>query len=400
MYCPNCGTKNEPGSKFCSNCGTLLDFKNEKIEQPNQAVEQPKNRIANSQEQPAETVEPKTEEPNESVETSEVPVVQPKKRSKTWIWILVGIVLVTAAGGWFYYQHSQSQSQGITNSPINKKVNSKFSSSSNVSKPALAFPKDKVNDDIKSALSGVKGDNSVYVSPTSSNDEVVKNNGPQRAASNIKVFIMIVAYQKVADGKLSLDDQYTLKDSDKVGGTGDTRKLSDGTEVSIQRLIDYMMEDSDNTAANIMIRKLGGLKVLNSEIKKLGTKDTKLERMLMDTKALSAGKDNYTSVNDLGMVYKKIYNHKMVSTQYDSAMLDILKQNKNHTKLPESIPSEATIYNKTGEFDDYGVENDAAIFENDKGAVVVIVLSQKGDRDEQVSAMNDLGSSIYQDVLE
>jgi beta-lactamase class A len=61
---------------------------------------------------------------------------------------------------------------------------------------------------------------SVYVSPTDSTEEVVSNSKAQRAASNIKLFILITAYQQVNEGKLNLNDKYTLKDSDKVDGTG------------------------------------------------------------------------------------------------------------------------------------------------------------------------------------
>jgi beta-lactamase class A len=245
----------------------------------------------------------------------------------------------------------------------------------------------------------MKGETSVYVSPTDSTEEVVSNSKAQRAASNIKLFILITAYQQVNEVKLNLNDKYTLKDSDKVDGTGEIRNMSSGSEISMQDLLEDMMEDSDNTAANIVIRQLGGMNKVNAQIKKIGAKDTKLERMLMDTDALKDGKDNYTSVADLGMVLKKIYNHQMVSTKYDNAMLDILKKNNNHTKLPHDLPEEATVYNKTGEFDDYGVENDAAIFGNNKGSFVIVVMSQDGSRDEQIKKMNSFGSVMYDGLL-
>ncbi|MFG1200368.1 class A beta-lactamase-related serine hydrolase [Pediococcus acidilactici] len=253
---------------------------------------------------------------------------------------------------------------------------------------------------IRDAFGDVSGDTAVYVSPVDSDTEVDSNDQPQRAASDIKLFVMIAAYQQVKDGELSLSDDYTLTDSDKVDGTGKLREMADGTKISIKDLIGYMMEDSDNTAANIMIRKLGGMAAVNHQIDKMGATVTKLERMLMDTDALEDGKDNYTSAKDLGTALKKIYNHQMVSRKYDEEMLTILKQNGNHTKLPHDLPTEATVYNKTGEFDDYGVENDAAIFGNQKGAFVIVVMSQDGQRDEQINAMNSFGSVMYKGLLE
>lgn len=57
----------------------------------------------------------------------------------------------------------------------------------------------------------------------------------------------------------------------------------------------------------------------------------------------------------------KIDRHQLLGGRYDTEMLRLLANNANQTKLPALISSKATIYNKTGEFPDYGVQNDAAI---------------------------------------
>lgn len=390
MFCQNCGSKNKQGAKFCSKCGTTLRTSQ------SQPVKVDKPVISGVQPQAETKVKTNSELQNEVGTRSEKP-----HEPKWWMWAVPLILVVLIGGGFFIYKNNQSTTQ-----PVSSSVADKSSSSSSYSAPSKAskkstidFPKSTIQGTIDDAFGDMKGETSVYVSPTDSTEEVVSNSKAQRAASNIKLFILITAYQQVNEGKLNLNDKYTLKDSDKVNGTGEIRNMSSGTEISIQDLLEDMMEDSDNTAANIVIRQLGGMNKVNTQIKKIGAKDTKLERMLMDTDALKDGKDNYTSVADLGMVLKKIYNHQMVSTKYDNAMLDILKKNNNHTKLPHDLPEEATVYNKTGEFDDYGVENDAAIFGNNKGSFVIVVMSQDGSRDEQIKKMNSFGSVMYDGLL-
>lgn len=390
MFCQNCGSKNKQGAKFCSKCGTTLRTSQ------SQPVKVDKSVISEVQPQAETKVKTNSELQNEVGTRSEKP-----HGPKWWMWAVPLILVVLIGGGFFIYKNNQSTTQ-----PVSSSVADKSSSSSSYSAPSKAskkstidFPKSTIQGTIDDAFGDMKGETSVYVSPTDSTEEVVSNSKAQRAASNIKLFILITAYQQVNEGKLNLNDKYTLKDSDKVNGTGEIRNMSSGTEISIQDLLEDMMEDSDNTAANIVIRQLGGMNKVNTQIKKIGAKDTKLERMLMDTDALKDGKDNYTSVADLGMVLKKIYNHQMVSTKYDNAMLDILKKNNNHTKLPHDLPEEATVYNKTGEFDDYGVENDAAIFGNNKGSFVIVVMSQDGSRDEQIKKMNSFGSVMYDGLL-
>lgn len=390
MFCQNCGSKNKQGAKFCSKCGTTLRTSQ------SQPVKVDKPVVSEVQPQAETKVKTNSELQNEVGTRSEKP-----HGPKWWMWAVPLILVVAIGGGFFIYKNNQSTTQ-----PVSSSVADKSSSSSSYSAPSKAskkstidFPKSTIQGTIDDAFGDMKGETSVYVSPTDSTEEVVSNSKAQRAASNIKLFILITAYQQVNEGKLNLNDKYTLKDSDKVNGTGEIRNMSSGTEISIQDLLEEMMEDSDNTAANIVIRQLGGMNKVNTQIKKIGAKDTKLERMLMDTDALKDGKDNYTSVADLGMVLKKIYNHQMVSTKYDNAMLDILKKNNNHTKLPHDLPEEATVYNKTGEFDDYGVENDAAIFGNNKGSFVIVVMSQDGSRDEQIKKMNSFGSVMYDGLL-
>jgi beta-lactamase class A len=390
MFCQNCGSKNKQGAKFCSKCGTTLRTSQ------SQPVKVDKPVVSEVQPQAETKVKTDSELQNEVGTRSEKP-----HGPKWWMWAVPLILVVAIGGGFFIYKNNQSTTQ-----PLSSSVADKSSSSSSYSAPSKAskkstidFPKSTIQGTIDDAFGDMKGETSVYVSPTDSTEEVVSNSKAQRAASNIKLFILITAYQQVNEVKLNLNDKYTLKDSDKVDGTGEIRNMSSGSEISMQDLLEDMMEDSDNTAANIVIRQLGGMNKVNAQIKKIGAKDTKLERMLMDTDALKDGKDNYTSVADLGMVLKKIYNHQMVSTKYDNAMLDILKKNNNHTKLPHDLPEEATVYNKTGEFDDYGVENDAAIFGNNKGSFVIVVMSQDGSRDEQIKKMNSFGSVMYDGLL-
>lgn len=94
------------------------------------------------------------------------------------------------------------------------------------------------------------------------------------------------------------------------------------------------------------------------------------------------------------MLSKFVYNHKLVSKKYYQEMLDILGENVNHSKLPSDLDSDVTVYNKTGEFNQYGVQNDAAIFEKDGKAFVIVVMSQDGDESDQKDAMGRLGSDL------
>lgn len=173
-----------------------------------------------------------------------------------------------------------------------------------------------------------------------------------------------------------------------------------GKTFTYRELLAYMIDESDNTAANIMIDALGGIDKVNAQIEKMGAHDTKLQRKMMDTKSLEAGRDNITSAADVGELLKKVYNHKLISKSDSAEFLDILNKNRDHDKLVSDLPTGAKVYNKTGIMQNYGILNDAAIIENENGAFVVVVLTQNGDNNEEQAAMNKLGLDLYNTLLQ
>ena len=240
---------------------------------------------------------------------------------------------------------------------------------------------------------------SAYVSRIGNENEVVVNEQPQRAASTIKLFIMLTTYSKANANELDLDSIHRLYEDEKVGGTGIIQDMPGGSELTIRELIRLMIVESDNTAANIMIDELGGFESINQMISKMGCYNTALNRKMMDTNALESGIDNYTSAKDLGVIMKKLYMNTLISEEYDNEMLSILSHNTDHSKLPYHLPYGATVFNKTGTYSTYGVENDVAIIANENGAFVVSVMTQDGSAVEQIDAMKSLGLNLYENIL-
>ncbi|WP_125767214.1 serine hydrolase [Lapidilactobacillus wuchangensis] len=436
--CPNCGTPNEPGENFCLNCGTPLTDAPVKAASSNSvAAPEPvvntaaaanqvtQSLVSNNQPTaPANTPTPSAQldnQPMPAASTGKVPpaaAVKPKPNKKgLWAAILL-LVLLLGGAGYYFYQNNQPSAKSVATADRSSKKRSSKKSRVSSSKSAKssqkvtkAAPKKAAQSNEPPAitslvepildrdLSGLAGNTSAYVSRTDSDEEVVRNNREQRAASDIKIFIMITAYEQAKNNQLDLDGKYELSDDDKVGGTGVVQSMPAGTRLTLRECIQYMIDESDNTAANIMIDAVGGLDAVNDEISQLGLTDTQLERKLMDTDALNAGRDNMTSAKDLGVVLKQMYNHQLVSSGYDTEMLNILAKNKNHSKLLADLPAGAKGYNKTGEFSTYGVQNDAAILESSKAALVVVVLSEDGQESTQIQAMNLLGADLYQKLL-
>ena len=80
---------------------------------------------------------------------------------------------------------------------------------------------------------------------------------PWYLASSAKLAVAITVLQEAEKGRVRLDQQVTLQESDKVDGSGAVVWQPDGTRHSVQDLLERMLMESDNTAANMLIRTVG-----------------------------------------------------------------------------------------------------------------------------------------------
>lgn len=192
--------------------------------------------------------------------------------------------------------------------------------------------------------------------------------GKQRAASTIKVFVMLSVYDKAKRHQL---------------------KLSAKTKTDLK----LMIHNSDNAATNRLIHRVGGIGAVNKIVKKFQFKNTILKRYMLDLKAINKGKDNYTTAVDLTSFLRRVYQRQLLGPKYDSKMLALLQGCKNHSKLPKLVRG-AKVYNKTGEFPTKGVQNDAALFKTKQGVYTVVVMAQSGNQYYQYQGMNRLGRDV------
>src|SRR5215831_5035245 len=83
------------------------------------------------------------------------------------------------------------------------------------------------------------------------------------SASTRKVPIMIMAIQQYEQGKLDLRERVTIQRSNFRGGTGVLQYHDPDDVVTVHDLLTEMIITSDNTASEIIIKKLGGPDVIN-----------------------------------------------------------------------------------------------------------------------------------------
>lgn len=227
----------------------------------------------------------------------------------------------------------------------------------------------------------------VFVAYPEERREYVYQSSSMRSASMIKVFLLATVMERVQQGTLSLDQVLTLHSSDKVGGAGVIAGFPSGTELSLDTVLRYMITESDNTATNMVIDLLG-MDAINAYIQRNGYHDTILQRKMMDFKAVNAGRENYTSVADLGHFFVKLYNHSCVSPELDDVMLGYLKEQTDIECFPTALPG-VQIAHKTGElgglYDDGGI-----IYQEGRPFIMVGMTENYSSRSTAISTLRQM----------
>jgi len=218
----------------------------------------------------------------------------------------------------------------------------------------------------------------VAYTPVDAPDGGFAINGDERmrSASMIKTLIMATLLQHEADGSISLGDSCTIRESDIVGGTGSVQSMGAGTRLSLSRLAELMISQSDNVATNVLIDRLG-MGIVNDEGARLGLGQTVLARKMMDTAAAAAGRENYTSASDQARILRLVASGDLVSPEASQAALAWLKEQEDSEGIAQGVPSGTVVAHKTGTLD--SVRHDGAIVYGKRPYVLVIMTHGMSD---------------------
>jgi len=228
--------------------------------------------------------------------------------------------------------------------------------------------------DILTSLRDFQGQLGFVVKDLKSGRAIVRN--PDRrfpSASMVKIPIMAACLKAVEEGRISLEEVLTLKRTDKVRGSGVLRASPAGTPVTIEKLLELMITDSDNTAANMLIDLLG-FDYLGNTFREFGLDRTNLSRKMMDFRSRARGIENYTTPREMADILEKMYRGTCVSPQASEKCLAVLKEQKVNDRIPRYLPRKILVAHKTGL--EHKVCHDAGIIFTEKGDVLICVLTE------------------------
>ena len=162
-------------------------------------------------------------------------------------------------------------------------------------------------------------------------------------ASVIKLPILIAFLQDVDAGKISLNETWTMTRDVIVGGSGEFQDLPVNSKFTAQNVIEKMITISDNTATNMVIKRMGGINYVNKRFAQLGLTNTRLRDWLPDL-----GGTNTTTLKELVQILAMLDRQSVLSRNSEANALTILRNVHNRKLLAAGLGKGATIAHKTG----------------------------------------------------
>ena len=216
------------------------------------------------------------------------------------------------------------------------------------------------------------------------------------AASSIKNPILLAALQDLDANKLRWNESLPLTAEVQAGGAGWMANKPLGTSFPVYETATEMIRVSDNSATNLLIKRLGGKELLNARFQTMGLTATAVNTWLPDLNGTntSSSRDLARSIAlvDIGQalsprsrdLFREIMAESNTNTMIPLGLLQGL--GKQDSADPDSDLQErgVRVYNKTG---DIGIAYaDAALIELPNGHRAVAAFMVKGPFNDPRSA--------------
>jgi beta-lactamase class A len=218
---------------------------------------------------------------------------------------------------------------------------------------------------------------------------------PLPAASSIKTPILLVGLDDLDSGRLGWNEPLPLTKELVGGGAGWMASKPVGTRFPFFEAATEMIRVSDNSATNLLIKRLGGKQQLNQRFQTLGLSATVVNNWLPDLDGT-----NTTSSRDLARSIALVDTGEKLGPRARDLFREIMGTSRTNTLLPlgllmglgkdssdpdsELLGFGITVYNKTG---DIGIAYaDAGLIQLPSGQRAVAAFMVKGPFNDPRSA--------------
>jgi len=218
-------------------------------------------------------------------------------------------------------------------------------------------------------------------------------------ASSIKIAILLELYRQEQEsrggpqGKARLDDVYTFNPKELVEFSQVMAGLTPGiTRITNRDLAQFMVAVSDNTAANILIDRVGKDNV-NVMLRSLGLTKTMLRRKMMDFAAARSGEENVSTPQEMTRLLEAIYKGKILNKELNQQLIKQLSTLKE-SYIPHDLPAVVQVANKPGNLQNVRTDS-GIVFVKDRPFAMSVMTANARDERAAERAISEIALEAY-----
>lgn len=206
--------------------------------------------------------------------------------------------------------------------------------------------------------------------------------------STFKMYLAAATLLRVQAGQERLDRAIPITRADMIAHAPTTEPAV-GSSLTVEQLMQGTVELSDNPAANILIREMGGLDALRVFYRGIGDESTRVDRLEPEMNRLDGDKDTITPAQSVQNIERLLVSADTPLSPASKALLTgwMINTPTGQGRIKAGVPAGWTVAHKTGT-GGYGPTNDIGVLTPPSGAPLVLAIYYHADRSSS-SARNE-----------
>ncbi|MCS6627290.1 class A beta-lactamase [Roseibacterium beibuensis] len=225
-----------------------------------------------------------------------------------------------------------------------------------------------------SALERANGGRLGFVAHDVGSDRRLVWRGDERFVycSTFKMFLAAATFLRVQTGEERLDRMIPVTAADMTHHAPITEPAVGGS-LSVEALMKGTVEISDNPAANLLLKAMGGLEPMRAFYRSLGDGSTTVDRFEPTMNRLDGDKDTITPLNSASNLKRLLVDADTPLSAAHKALLLrwMVDSPTGAARIKAGVPAGWTVAHKTGT-GGYGPTNDIGVLYPPTGAPVIV----------------------------
>jgi beta-lactamase class A len=206
---------------------------------------------------------------------------------------------------------------------------------------------------IEQIISTKKADVGVSIMGIEDKDTLTINGSRHYPMQSVfKFHIAVVVLAEVDKGNLSLNQKIYIKKTDLTLDTWSPikAKFPNGVKLTLAEIIRYTVSESDNIGCDILLRLIGGTKIINQYFLNNNFKDLSIQASEEEMhKDWSIQFTNWTTTNSANNLLKAFYDKKLLSKKSNDFLWKTMTETTTGKKrIKGQLPESTIVAHKTG----------------------------------------------------